>query len=116
MEVPEVPSEILFSADGVTWQAIGAKPVGSSTSQIAGLFARAGIYVGATSLPAPAVKKGPGNASTIAAVLILVAIALGLALGPVAWRRARRSPQPASPKGSRRTPTRPGPRGGKRRR
>jgi hypothetical protein len=87
MGLPEPGVALLYSADGRRWERLATQQVGGPTT-LGTRFEKAGYYMGAA---APTSKSGGSSVGTIVLVAgIVVALALGVGLGPVLVRRMRR--------------------------
>jgi hypothetical protein len=88
MGLPEPGVAILWSADGKRWERLAVQPVGGPTT-LGTRFERAGYYLGAAS-PTTGGGKASSAGRILAVVAIVVGVALALGLGPVLVRRWRK--------------------------
>jgi hypothetical protein len=88
MGLPEPGVAILWSADGKRWEKLAVQPVGGPTT-LGTRFERTGYYLGAAS-PTTGGGKASSTGRIIAVVAIVVGVAVALGLGPVLVRRWRR--------------------------
>jgi hypothetical protein len=88
MGLPEPGVALLYSADGKRWEKLATQPVGGPTT-LGTRFERTGYYLGAAS-PTTGGGKASSTGRIIAVVAIVVGVAVALGLGPVLVRRWRR--------------------------